>query len=51
MLLLREAFCGIEYAENAFVENVETPLHPTRDLRRSGLPLQVVSGIATGLVV
>ena len=73
---LREAFCGLEYAENCIFgrgfASVPTGgaqdadplvgwggdtlsrLHPTRRKRldpRSGLPLHIVSGYATGLSV
>ena len=71
IVFLREAICGLQYAENASAAGAlpraplgelttlqdllvgweGTPLprpHTTRRLRRSGLPLHIISGYATG---
>ena len=52
---LREAFCGLEYAENAFVAHLQTLPHSVPStsrlsrLRRSGLPppVHIISGYPT----
>ena len=60
---LREPFCGLEYAENAFAPDstggahdahpdpdTRPRSHPTRRLDRSGLSLvDVISGYASGV--